>query len=153
VRAIIFIICTLAASFAQASIYTQGDTFTPIALQDQFEQSVALNTDSQILLFSRSMAGGDIIKEALTQLAAENQSPTQLVYIADISGMPSLIASFVAIPQMKELAFSIGLDKEGEVTKLFPQEDDKASLIKLDKLKIVEVMMFDSSDALLKALK
>lgn len=151
-RALIFTICTLFVGIAQASYYAEGERVAPITLQDQFEQQVVVDANTQVLLFSRNMKGGDIIKEALEKKAADGQTTEKLVYVADISGMPSLIAKFVAIPQMKDLPFSMGLDRDGDVSSMLPGEKDKATLIKLDKLKIVDVEIFDSSEALLKAL-
>lgn len=153
-RALIFAICTLFAGFAQASFYAEGELISSFQLQDQFENEVAVSATTKVLLFSRSMKGGDIIKDALEQLKVDNQhSFESLVYVADISGMPSLIARFVAIPQMKDLPFSMGLDREGDVTKMLPGEEDKATLIRLDKLKIIDVVIIESSEALLKELK
>ncbi|BAJ03857.1 hypothetical protein [Shewanella violacea] len=153
-RVLIFAICTLFAGFAQASFYAEGELISSFQLQDQFENEVAVSSGTQILLFSRSMKGGDIIKETLERLQADDeQGLDNLVYVADISGMPSLIARFVAIPQMKDLPFSMGLDREGDLTKMLPDEEDKATLIRLDKLKIIHVQSFDSSESLIQALR
>ena len=153
-RTLIFISCMFLASFAQASSYQAGDQVTPIQLEDQFENAVEVNANTLVLLFSRDMKGGDIIKEALElQVSGADKIPATQVYIADISGMPSLIAKFVAIPQMKDLPFPMGLDKEGEMTKLLPSKEDMASLILLDNLKVIEVHNFDSSAELIKALR
>ncbi|WP_076415627.1 hypothetical protein [Shewanella sp. UCD-KL12] len=152
-RAIIFFICTFFVGFAQASFYVEGDLVKPIELQDQFENEIGVNANTQVLLFSRNMKGGDIIKEALETLSADEKfDSAKQVYVADVSGMPSLIAKFVAIPQMKGLPFPIGLDREGEATKMLPGEKDKATLIQLENFKIVGVEIFDSSESLLKAL-
>lgn len=153
-RTLLFVICTLLTSFAQASSYVEGDLVSQIQLQDQFENDISVSEDTQTLLFSRNMKGGDIIKEALEVLTAEQkQASDKLVYVADISGMPSLIAKFVAIPQMKDLPFSMALDREGETTRLLPSEKDQATLIKLDRLKVMSVSTFDSSAELIKALR
>ncbi|MEC4728036.1 hypothetical protein HWQ46_21095 [Shewanella sp. D64] len=153
-RTLIFISCMFLASFAQASSYQAGDQVTPIQLEDQFENAVEVNANTLVLLFSHDMKGGDIIKEALElQVSGAEKIPATQVYIADISGMPSLIAKFVAIPQMKDLPFPMGLDREGEMTKLLPSEEDMASLILLDNLKVIEVHNFDSSAELIKALR
>ncbi|WP_299790037.1 hypothetical protein [uncultured Shewanella sp.] len=153
-RTLLFVICTLLTSFAQASSYVEGDLISQIQLQDQFENEITVSEGTRTLLFSRNMKGGDIIKEALETLTAEQkQANDSLVYVADISGMPSLIAKFVAIPQMKDLPFSMGLDREGETTRLLPSAKDQATLITLDHLKVVNVSTFDSSAALIKALR
>lgn len=153
-RALIFISCMFLVNFAQASFYQAGDQVSPIQLEDQFENSIEVNANTQVLLFSRDMKGGDIVKEALELQVSEGEKiPATQVYIADISGMPSLIAKFVAIPQMKDLPFSMGLGKEEEATKLLPSEKDLATLILLDNLKVIEVHNFDSSVELVKALR
>jgi len=153
-RTLLFVICTLLTSFAQASSYAEGDLISLIQLQDQFENEITVSEGTQTLLFSRNMKGGDIIKEALEVLTEEQkQASDKLVYVADISGMPSLIAKFVAIPQMKDLPFSMALDREGETTRLLPSEKDQATLIKLDRLKVMSVSTFDSSAELIKALR
>ncbi|MFT5235662.1 MAG: hypothetical protein ACI90A_001025 [Shewanella sp.] len=153
-RAIIFISCMFLANFAQASFYVAGDQVAPIQLENQFEEQVKVNANTLVILFSRGMKGGDIIKEALDLQIADGETiPATQVYIADISGMPSLIAKFVAIPQMKDLPFPIGLDREGEVTKLLPSDADMATLILLNNLKVIEVHNFGSSTELAKALR
>lgn len=153
-RAFIFAICTLFAGFTQASFYAEGELMSSFQLQDQFENEVTVSSATEVLLFSRNMKGGDIIKEALEQLKADDQQGlNSLVYVSDISGMPSLIARFVAIPKMKKLPFPMGLDREGDVTNMLPGEEDKATLIRLDKLKIIDVVFIESSEALLMELK
>lgn len=151
-RSLIFAIFTLFSGLAQASFYAEGELVAPITLQDQFEQEVVVDANTQVLLFSRGMKGGDIINEALEHKIEQAQTTDGLVYVADISGMPSLIARFVAIPKMKDLPFSMALDREGEATSMLPAEKDMASLIKLDNLTIISVETFDSSESLLKAL-
>ena len=136
---------------ALAASYAAGDAINPISLQDQNEQAVSVTDETKVVLFSRSMKGGDIIKETLTPLAGD-KCPPHLVYVADISGMPSLIAKFVAVPQMQELPFAIGLDREGEISRLLPDTKDMATMILLDHRNIQDIAYFDSSEALSQAL-
>ncbi|MGR6500783.1 hypothetical protein [Shewanella sp. Koi 1] len=136
---------------ALAASYVAGDAINPITLQDQNEQVVSVTNETKVLLFSRSMKGGDIIKETLTPLAGD-KFPLHLVYVADISGMPSLIAKFVAVPQMQELPFAIGLDREGEISRLLPDTKDMATMILLNNFSIQDIAYFDSSEALGQAL-
>ena len=62
--------------------------------------------------------------------------------------MPSLILKFVAQPKMKDLAYAIALDKEGEATKLFPTAKDTAALLDVDNLQITQIRYFDKAEAL-----
>lgn len=143
--------CLLTPIWAFAASYVAGDAIKPITLLDQHDKAINVTDETQVLLFSRSMKGGDIIKESLQSLTGK-QSLEQVVYVADISGMPSLIAKFVAIPQMQDLPFAIGLDREGEVSRALPDTKDMATMILLDKRNIVEIAYFESTDALSQAL-
>ncbi|WP_394203951.1 hypothetical protein [Shewanella waksmanii] len=149
-RALIVVVCSLWFSMANAAILEQGATIDSMEFQDQFDQQIGVDSQTQQLLFSRNMKGGEIIQAALE--ANGDNTPATTVYVADISGMPSLIAKFVAVPRMKDLPFKMALDREGEVTKSLPGEKDKASLITLDNLKIVDIQIFEDADELAKAL-
>ncbi|ARD23940.1 MULTISPECIES: hypothetical protein [Shewanella] len=150
-KAILFVASLLFMTTAQAEVFVVNDKIEPVTLEDQFEQPLVVNEQTQWVLFSRGMKGGELIQASLESLPAEKQ-PENLVYIADISGMPSLIARFVAIPKMKDLPFSMGLDREGDVTATFPSEKDMASVIKLDKFNVVSIEHFDSSEAITEAI-
>ncbi|KPZ72267.1 hypothetical protein AN944_01045 [Shewanella sp. P1-14-1] len=150
-KAILFVASLLFMTTAQAEVFVVNDKIEPVTLEDQFEQPLVVNEQTQWVLFSRGMKGGELIQASLESLPAEKQ-PENLVYIADISGMPSLIARFVAIPKMKGLPFSMGLDREGDVTATFPSEKDMASVIKLDKFNVVSIEHFDSSEAITEAI-
>ncbi|MEZ9234999.1 hypothetical protein [Shewanella sp. 10N.286.52.A9] len=150
-KAILFVASLLFMTTAQAEVFVVNDKIEPVTLEDQFEQPLVVNEQTQWVLFSRGMKGGELIQASLESLPAEKQ-PENLVYIADISGMPSLIARFVAIPKMKDLPFSMGLDREGDVTATFPSEKDMASVIKLDKFNVVSIEHFDSSGAITEAI-
>ena len=150
-KALVLAMGVLFSAASLASSLTQGDHIGAITLADQHEAVLEVNSDTQVLLFSRGMKGGEIIQEALESL--EQPMPSNWRYVADISGMPSLIAKFVAIPKMRDLSFAIGLDLEGEVTKLLPGDKETATVISLDELKIIKIVQVDSGKALLEAVK
>ncbi|MCF1427423.1 MAG: hypothetical protein LPD71_00285 [Shewanella sp.] len=141
----------MAAMAANAATLTQGQSVTAIELADQNEQLRQLNADTATLLFSRDMKGGEIIQASLEAMG--DKIPADLLYVADISRMPGLIAKFVAIPQLQQLPFAIALDREGEATAALPSEKDKAALIKLDGLKVLDIQYLDSAEALTQALQ
>ncbi|MCG9738489.1 hypothetical protein L1D32_10015 [Shewanella insulae] len=150
-KALILAVGVLFSAASLASSLTTGDRIETITLADQHQAVWELSTNTQVLLFSRGMKGGEIIQEALESL--EGPMPSNWRYVADISGMPSLIAKFVAIPKMQDLGFTIGLDQEGEATHLLPGDKETATVITLDGLKIIKVVQVDSAKALLEAVK
>jgi len=149
---LLLVISSLFSISIYAATFVVGDNIGHITLQDQFAESYATNADTSHLLFSRSMKGGTIIEEALMANATLYENPN-LLYIADISGMPSLISRFVAIPGFKKFPFKLALDKEGAATQSIPSADDQATLLLLDQGKIISINYFYSKESLLEALQ
>lgn len=151
---IIGLFCLLVSQWTLAensNSYSAGDTINAISLLDQHDKNLQITDATQVVLFSRSMEGGDIIKNTLQPLS-DTPLPVKLVYVADISAMPSLIARFVAVPQMQDYPFSVGLDREGEISQSLPAVKDMATMIVLDHLHIIDIAYFDSSEVLSRAL-
>ncbi|MDR8525346.1 MULTISPECIES: hypothetical protein [Shewanella] len=151
-RAIIFALCSLLTTSVMANTYQVGDQIADITLQDQHQVDYHVDSKTTRVLFSRSMDGGTLIQEAL-EAEPELVSDTGLMYVADISGMPSLIARFVALPQFKKFPYRVALDNEGEQTKPLPAEKDQATLIELNNNQITKITFFASTTDLLAALK
>ena len=151
-RAVIFVLCSMLATSVWANEYKVGDQITDIKLQDQHEAQYQVDSTTTRVLFSRSMDGGTLIQEAL-EAEPELVKDTALVYVADISGMPSLIARFVALPQFKKFPYRVALDNEGEQTKPLPAIKDQATLIELTNNQITNITFYETTEALQTGLK
>ena len=123
-----------------------GGAVQAFELEDQFGSVAGANEDTKIILFSRDMEGGDVIKEALSGRDGEFLAERHVVYVADISRMPGLIARFFAVPKMRQYSFPMLLDREGKVTGQWPDEVDRATFITLHGLRIVSVQFFGDPD-------
>ncbi|MCL1146944.1 hypothetical protein AB4298_04410 [Shewanella sp. 10N.261.52.F9] len=151
-RALIFALCSLFTTSVLANTYQVGDQIAEIKLQDQHEVTYQVDSNTKRVLFSRSMDGGTLIQEAL-EAEPELTSDASLIYVADISGMPSLIARFVALPQFKKFPYRVALDSEGEQTLPLPAQKDQATLIELDNNKVTNILFFETTEDLLAVLK
>ncbi len=151
-RALIFALCSLFTTSVLANTYQVGDQIAEIKLQDQHEVTYQVDSNTKRVLFSRSMDGGTLIQEALEAEPALT-SDAGLIYVADISGMPSLIARFVALPQFKKFPYRVALDSEGEQTLPLPAQKDQATLIELDNNKVTNILFFETTEDLLAVLK
>jgi hypothetical protein len=103
------------------------------------------------VLFSRDMEGGAMLREVLA-VHPEVLERAQAVYVADISGMPSLIANTMAIPRMRKRPYPTLLDRSGDVTAAFPSQPGQATLLRLERLQIQAVLYVDSVSQLREAL-
>ncbi|MCH1926768.1 hypothetical protein L9G74_17960 [Shewanella sp. C32] len=144
----------LTTSFASwSSEYAIGDTLPNAQFEDQFAHAVVVNNETRWLVFTRSMAGAEVAQEALAGVTTEQLTKAHMSYVADISGMPSLIFKLVALPKMQDLSYSIALDREGELTKYYPVADGTAALLDLKEMQLTQIRYFDKASALKDALQ
>ena len=126
----------LVAGAAFAEPYAVGDAIEPFTLKDQHGESRTVDASAKVILFSREMAGGDILKQGLADVAPDYLSGKNAFYVADISRMPALIAAMFAIPAMRDRPYSMLLDRDGETTARLPNAEGQATLIVLDRLTV-----------------
>ena len=123
---------------AIASSLTVGNTLPTLKIKDQFEKEHIVDANIKTIIFSATKTEGTTIKEFLLTKDKDYLITNKTVYIADITGMPSLITKFVAMPKMKNYSFSILLIDEANKT-LFPVKEDMISIISLENGKVTDI--------------
>jgi hypothetical protein len=117
-----------------------GSLIAAATLLDQNEVPHAIDESVRIVLFAREMEGGALIRALLEEEGPDYLTNTRALYVADISGMPSLIANLVAIPKMQdERLYPTLLDRDGITTAPFPSEVGHATVIGLENLRVTAV--------------
>ncbi len=129
----------LLAGAAAAEPLAVGDRIEPFTLEDQHGDAHSLDTDVKVLLFSRDMDGGDLLKDALAEVGPDFLTEKHAVYLSDISGMPGLVARMFAIPSMRNRAYPMWLDRDGQTTARLPDEEGKATLVFCHDLEITRI--------------
>jgi hypothetical protein len=143
----------LAAVAGRAESVAVNDTLAPIALEDQHGQPGGIVATTRAVLLSRDMDGGGLVREALATDGATRLEQAGAVYVADVHAMPGLVRRFIAIPRMRERPYRVLLDSDGGPTSRLPAEEGKATWLRLDGLRVVEVRFLTSSDAVRAALE
>jgi hypothetical protein len=132
-----------------------GDAIEPFELPDQHETTHAVDAGVKVLLLSRDMDGGGVVREALARqggAAAAFLAERGALYVADVSRMPGLVRRVIAIPRMRGRPYPVLLDQAGTTTARLPSEEGKASVLWLDGLHLVRIEQVGSPDALLELL-
>ena len=146
----------LRAGAAAAQTLAVGSAFPALTLEDQHGTVHAIDASLRAVLFSRDMDGGGIIRKALDRPLEEDAlaflARHGAVCVADVSRMPGLIRRTIAKPRMRRRPYPLLLDEEGRVTAALPSAAGRATLIRLDALRIVAVEHHDSPEALRAAL-
>ena len=137
---------------AALSALAPGSTLPPLTLADQHDVPVTVGPTTRVILFTRDMDAGAIVKETLADNGAL-LGRAQALYVSDISGMPSLVANMFAVPAMRNRPYRMMLDRDGRATADFPSEAGKVTLLRLTDLRIDSIAYLDSAAALRAALE
>ena len=131
--------------FAEA--LSTGGAVPTMSIKDQFEKEHTIGTKVKTIIFSATKEESNTIKEFLNSKGNDFLITNNIAYVADITGMPSLITKFIALPKMKNYSFPILLVDENHKI-LFPVEKDKITIITLDNSKITDVKFIKTSQDL-----
>lgn len=114
-----------------AAPYGVGDAVEAFTLEDQHGATASVDASTRVVLFSRDMEGGELLKAALEDATAEALEARGAVYVSDISGMPALVARLFALPAMRRRPYDMLLDRDGTTTARLPDVEGRATLIHL----------------------
>ena len=142
----------LAPGLGWAQSVTENQMLAAIVLADQHGQPGAVDAATRAVLLSRDMDGGSLVREALATDGPAQLERAGAVYLADVHGMPSLIRRFVALPRMRERPYRVLLDEEGAPSAVLPSEAGKATWLRLEALRVVEIRFLTTSDEVKQAL-
>ena len=124
-----------------------GKELQDFTFQDQFDKNTSLSKDTKKVIFVFTKPTGHLMKMYMADKKPDYLTSRNIIFIADISGMPSIIAKMFAIPDMKESKYPILLIKEKEKAIRFRNEEhkDAAMIITLDN-KIIKNVKFVTNE-------
>ena len=127
----IFIAAFLLISTLSADLHV-GENFPKLTLVDQFDAKTKVPTTGRatlILSFEKDVSSE--IKTYLDTKEKDFLTLNNVMYISDISGMPSMITSWFAIPKMKKFTFKVSLIYEEKESILIDHKEGKVTVITL----------------------
>lgn len=145
----IFIAAFLLISTLYADLHV-GESFPKLTLVDQFDTKTEIQTTGTttlILSFEKDVSSE--IKSYLDTKEKDFLRLNHVMYISDISGMPSLITSWFAIPKMKKFTFKVSLILDEEEAKVIDRKEGEVTVITLKNntitsIEFVEAKALDS---------
>lgn len=114
---------------------TYGEIITE-GLSDQFDQPTDINAATRWIIFIHEKATSQIFNDKLNLLKI-NLDEKPVLYVSDISKMPSMITKWIAIPRMKKLGYKMALDREGNITKNWPRQKESVTILEVKNQAIV----------------
>ena len=129
-------------------------TITDLKIKDQHEVEKVIDTNVKTILFASDKSTSDMLRDYLLPLSEKENilEKNSAVYVADISGMPSLISKFIALPKMKKYPFSVLLLDDTNKDN-FVKEDGKIIVYSLENGKVVKIDKISTKEELAKFIK
>ncbi|MGP9823453.1 FAD/FMN-containing dehydrogenase [Ectopseudomonas khazarica] len=129
-----------------------GERLAPWTLLDQFDAPYTLNDETHILLVARDMDGAKLVNAALEGQPKGYLEQRQAVFLADISRMPSVIATLFALPKMRDYNYRILLDRNARIAPRYPAGEGEVLWLQLEDGQLLEQKVFKDAAALKQAL-
>jgi hypothetical protein len=148
-----WLIVLLLAAGASAEPLAVGSAFPRLTLPDQHGTERTIDERVSVVLFTRDMSGGGVVKDALRGEGRAFLERNHAVYVSDVSRMPGLIRATIAKPRLRGRGYPILLDEEGKATEDLPAAGGKATLLFLEKLVVTRVEQVGSAQELRAAIE
>ena len=131
-----------------------GQEFENFKIKNQFDKEYRVTPEIKKVIFVFSKVNGHIVKDYLATKEADFLEKKDVLFVADVSAMPSFIAWFV-LPGLKDNKFSIIVLKDDDISKKYKNEtnQDKITVVYLDNKKITDIKYFSSKEELENDLK
>lgn len=125
-----------------------GESVLLDGVEDQRGNEFVHQSTMQTLLFVDGMAAKKVARNSLESLDSDCMAQGKLVYLADISGMPSLISNLIAIPTMRKYPYPIWLDREGDVSESLPARNGLVTVIEVQNQVITSIKFTGDAETL-----
>ncbi len=140
------IVSILFVSYSFCNTYEVSKKIDKFSLFNQFDKKVTIDENIKYMLVSF----GKNSSETINDFIEENQrvlTKNNIVFIANISKMPSIIIKMFAIPKMRSFKHNILLVYD-ENNNNFKEKQNYITLYKLDKLVVKKIDFLESKEDL-----
>ena len=139
--------------FSVSSVHAKtlglGAHLPKFTLNDQFDRPVLIDSNTQWIVFSQEKAVNAFVSDYMNEQGAQQIRQRGIVYVADISGMPTLVTRMFALPKMRKLSFPIGLARDSKILADIPRRAGAATVLRL-RSGVVQNIIFANNPAQLK---
>ncbi len=136
----------LFAPFAVAETLAVGALLPELTLPDQ-HGTTQTSGDATVILLAPDRESGAIAHQVL-MTESDGLDAKGIVYISDISGMPSLVTNMFALPKMRDYPYRVLLGYEETDTQILPRRAGKVSVLRLQNGIVEQIGFAESAEAL-----
>jgi hypothetical protein len=125
---VLFLLHTLAA----AAVLQPGAALPAINVKDQHERPFVIERDTKLVFFASEMGGSRLMTKALDALPPTALKDKKAVYVADISGMPDIFSTIVALPRLQKMPYSVALVRDASETATLPRKPGTVTVLRVE---------------------
>lgn len=103
---------TLTTTQAQSQVV--GRPFPGLKLTNQHDAPVGLPGDAEVIIFANAKDVDEWANPLLAEFGQKQMDVHHIVYLSDIHRMPWLISKMIALPKLRERAYSVALIREAD---------------------------------------
>jgi hypothetical protein len=130
---------------------TIGKELMTYTFNDQFDKPHSLTNDVKKVIFVFTKPTGHLMRVYLGTKDKNYLASRNIDFIADVSGMPSIIFKMFALPDLKDSKYTIMIIKDKSKSKRFRNEINKDAVMIISlKNKIVQSVKFVTNEIDLK---
>jgi len=134
-RLIFLTLVSFSILFAKVTI---GEPLPLVNLVDQFDNKVEVRNDATLVVsFQKSVSSK--MQAYLDSKPKHYLEDNNILYISDMSAAPTFMIKLFGIPKMKKFTYKVALIYDDSVADKIQKEDNKITVIKLKKDKIVGI--------------
>ena len=130
-----------------------GHILPPLELKTQHGKPIKISKDIKTLLFAVEKAPSKLINTFLMKQDAAYLLNKKAYFVADISGMPSIITKMFAIPKMKKRPYDILLAKNAAQVAYIPRKKEFVTVVKVTAGKVTTIMFLNKAEQLASTLR
>jgi len=143
----------LLAATARADPYAVDSNVPALALPDQNGAVQTLDPALRAIVFSRDMAAGQVVKDAIEKAGPKLFERDGAAYVVDLAGMSPFVRRWFALPGLRRKSYRILVDEEGTRTREIPSVPGRPTVLSLDGLRVTRIDNPANADALIQALE
>ena len=141
-RLIFFILVSFSLLFAKVTI---GEPLPVLNLVDQFDNKVEIRSDATLVVsFQKSVSSE--IQAFIDAKPKHFLEQNNILYVSDMSAAPTFMIKLFGIPKMKKFDYKVALIYDDAAADKIQREDDKITVIKLKREKIVGIQFVSPKD-------
>ncbi len=118
-----------------------GEKLKVFTLKTQHDKPMKISNKTKMIIFVFAKSSGHTVKQFLDKQSADYLSKKNIVFVADVSPMPSLIRKYLAMPDLRKRKYPIMLIYNENFAEKFKNDKkgDDIMIVSLNNLTVKEI--------------